>query len=283
MLFIGGSIHGGKVAVKLKARAEEGKVRNGAQTGRPLYLFAHIPKTGGGSVRMHFRRNIAGDHGVIHVNRPGDLDTFFDSMSDEARAGCQLIQGHGVKAEIPRFFPGRKPYFFTIMREPIALMISTYNWQAARGIIDRDGEPLSFDEWLKPQGRNNFMSRWLLTKFMGQPKEELRRKEPERLLDEVRAVLKNFWVVAKLEDLERTLSPVCKALGIPESLAQSKNVAGRDYGKRIERTPEVEDKLRDRVAIDKIIYEEFAGRSIKADEKKTKSSSKKSQSRKKRA
>jgi hypothetical protein len=224
---------------------------------RPIYLFVHIPKTGGRTLRQHFARNLKRD--ALRANMSAEPDQLLGSVSDERRRTCRLVMGHNVGSEVAKYFPDREHRFFTVLRDPIAHMISSYNWKA-HVLAMRDGRPdsLSFEDWLSPRRTNNLQSRWLVARFADGTAPKRPLNEPEALLEETRRVLRRFWAVGRLEDLERSLLPVFDALAIPSTIAKVQNVAGRDYPKLVERGPEVEALIRERSTVDMQIYAEFA-------------------------
>ena len=226
---------------------------------RPIYLFAHIPKTGGQTVRNHFIRIMKPQGRMISANaRTTDFADHIQSFSAAQREAHDLVVGRRVNHDIRQYFPSRSPRFFTVLREPTSHVISVYNynWRHRKLEHGKDSEPESFDRWFKPKNYNR-MSLWLITSFLGRPIAEYCEYSEDEVLNEARAVLKSCWLVARLEDLERTLKPAFDALGVPRNITDIRNIAGRDYSKRLVCTPEIEAHIRECSKADMQLYEEF--------------------------
>lgn len=97
-------------------------------TQNPLYVFVHVPRTGG----ARFAQNVVNS---FPLNPPRVLETDFDlsrvhklveGLSTEQKENIRFIKGHYCYKGIDNSF-GRSAKYITILREPIARAVSTYN------------------------------------------------------------------------------------------------------------------------------------------------------------
>jgi hypothetical protein len=229
-------------------------------TEKPIYLFAHIPKTGGDTVRAHFWRNLREGRALFANPRKMDIPGTFSALGSEQRSACLLVMGHGVTCSLPTWFPGRAPKFFTILRDPVAHVISSYNWHDHIQQRDHGKAAPDFDRWFT-RGKHSLMSRWLVTRFRELAAKYDQDLSQDELVQEASAVLESFWLIADLANLEGTLAPAFEALDVPGTITVSRKVTGRDVPRRLERTPEIEAQIRECATADMRLYERFCASS----------------------
>lgn len=90
-------------------------------------IFMHIPKAAGSTFKSILWRNY-GNGKVYDFWAPTmriDLDKFFDMPSDE-RESYQAVQGH-VPFGLQQYL-GQEWTYVTLIREPVARLVSTYNF-----------------------------------------------------------------------------------------------------------------------------------------------------------
>jgi hypothetical protein len=97
-------------------------------------IFLHIGKTGGTTLRKILHRNI-GPSEILLVRNPSrtparlrreeTLD-LFAAIPEADRARPRLIEGHTIFG-LHRFVP-RPSTYITLLRHPVALAVSQYNW-----------------------------------------------------------------------------------------------------------------------------------------------------------
>lgn len=223
-----------------------------------IFLFVHIPKTGGDTVRRHLWLYMDRRHRIALDARAGDNHVRLESLSSAQREACRLLLGHGVRLEFASYFTGRTPRFFTILRDPVAHAISSYNWYAYRAQHAYGTEPKTFEDWFTPD-YYSLMARWLLTSFAGRPIADVANWKQQQILPEAAALLERFWLVATLENLERSLGPAFQALRVPRRIRRKSKVAGVDFPRRAERTPEIEALVRSCATADMRLYEQYGG------------------------
>lgn len=112
---------------------------------KPLYIFLHIPKTGGTTIRKHIQKNFSPKEAVLFERQDlrfsketskysvymKEARDFFESMDQKALEEIQIIYGHEVPYGIHSFFD-RPCRYITVLREPISRTVSHYNFFLTR-------------------------------------------------------------------------------------------------------------------------------------------------------
>ena len=114
--------------------------RSNAPDAQPVVIFLHIGKTAGTTIRQILRKEYSPAETLLirsrplHVERQGDRPTrestirYFATLSENERGRASLILGHTIFG-IHRYVP-RPSTYFTLLRDPVALTISQYNYVA---------------------------------------------------------------------------------------------------------------------------------------------------------
>ncbi len=212
--------------------------------GRFLYVFMHLPKTGGTTINGHFYDHMDWDVDVVHLGEWGDRyrarerRPSLQERSAEERARIRVLTGHGTYLGIHGLIEGATPRYLTIVRDPADRIVSTYNFRAARGEVG------DFWSWYAGFPRNAGV-KWL-RKRLGGP----------RSLKEIIEALRGFWFVGVTEHLDEDLPRVFGALGLPPGF-RTRRVAGADRDlegldhpdeeRRVQRRMVVDDEVRARL------------------------------------
>jgi hypothetical protein len=174
-----------------------------------LYVFLHIQKTGGDSLHKHIHKNMTPDDAVWldlpQLGLPAEsvsyqkylsaTDNFFLRRGRVKNNKIRLIYGHSVPWGLARAI-GREAAYITLFRDPIARIISDYNYltsmyfndgPAARGQLMYkkrllvDGEMPDFEEWFEAKFEKidynlSCISTYHTLKLLGyiEPRESLR-------------------------------------------------------------------------------------------------------------
>lgn len=211
---------------------------------RPLYVFMHLPKTGGTTINGHFYDHMDWDVDVVHLGKWGDRYRTreqrlpLEERSAEERARIRVLTGHGTYFGIHRLIEGITPRYLTILRDPADRIVSTYNFRAARGDVG------DFWSWYANFPRNAGV-KWLRKRLAGY-----------QSLQEIIEALRSFWFVGVTEHLDEDLPLLFGALGLPTGF-RTRRVAGAerdlegldhpDEHRRVSRGMVVDDELRARL------------------------------------
>src|SRR5271167_3987479 len=94
----------------------------------PVYFLLHIPKTAGQTIQLHLADHCA--PGVFWQSRRrlrAGRRARSGGLPDFERA--RVISGHHVTRALEASFPGREIRRIVLLRDPLQLQVSFYNWQ----------------------------------------------------------------------------------------------------------------------------------------------------------
>jgi len=225
-----------------------------------VFLFAHLPKTGGQSLRDCFRKHLQFHREFIHLGPFGDDDAAtlglgpFEQRPEEERARARVILGHRVNHQTHLLVPGKVPRYAIFLREPAELIVSSYNFEMR--YQRAPGEAVvPFDQWYTEGRKRNLMAHWLLEHFLQRP--------PSRIdTAAVRAVetsLKSFWFVGISEYLDRDAPLLLRRIGITATLERA-NVSGVHHPKLFTLDDSLRSTLNGESDIDMEIYQTWLNR-----------------------
>jgi hypothetical protein len=193
---------------------------------KPLYIFAHLPKTAGSTFRKHLRAGFAPEE-ILEIYIGGELTTqeaierYVGSLTPERKAQVRVVLGHHVYFGIHQFFP-REPRHIIFLRDPVARTISHYNYcrtDHARGgkdhhppVVDEDGAILPFTTWFnRNPSLHNFMTQYLV-RFYRRLVSDPGAVEAD--LDAAREILARFYFVGVTERYSEDVLYLYHELGI---------------------------------------------------------------------
>ncbi len=97
-----------------------------ALRGRTVYLFLHIPRTGGTSIKKYIS-SICGDNSILNINGSVSDYKFIISLAESKNDKYSVISGH-FSYGVHRLLHNGNVKYVTIIRNPIDSVISTISY-----------------------------------------------------------------------------------------------------------------------------------------------------------
>ena len=226
-----------------------------------LFLFVHVAKTGGTTVRKFFAQALTPHKTFIHLGEPtytqekaAGLHPFAERPEEE-RAGAKVICGHDVTSRTHLLVPGKVPHYIAFLREPALRLISYYNFEMKPR--RRKEQPIvDFEEWYGQARGKNITLGWLYRDVFG---ETNLRHVDRTVYKRVVQRLEDFWFVGCSEHLDRDFPLLLRFIGVSGTLDNA-NVTGVDFPKLLEPTEELRNRLNSDNELDFNLYTHFRDR-----------------------
>lgn len=180
-----------------------------------LWIFLHLPKTGGTTFNGHFARHLDFGETFVHLSRWGDAHRErlglppFESWPEGRRRRVCVLSGHRAHYGIHRLVPGRAPRYLTVVRDPAERIVSYYNFVRSRG---RTG--LDFEAWYERADltrQRDPMTRFYASRLTALPLPA----DPAEVLRRATLLLDRCWFVGITARLDADLPHLFGAMGLP--------------------------------------------------------------------
>jgi tetratricopeptide (TPR) repeat protein len=190
----------------------------------PIYFFLHVPKTAGQTIRLHLSQYAPQRIWATSPSRLADrlagrgyaLKRFPDPDS------LLAVSGHDLGRSLERHFAGREIRRVALLREPLDLQLSLYNFRMM-SYLSRGLGTYSFELHLKSLPRN-FMCHFLLRRWLEIPWRAYLTMSAEEQYRALNEALAEFWFVGPHRDCGRVIAAVAPEFGAP-ALALKRNTA----------------------------------------------------------
>lgn len=199
-------------------------------TARPVYLFCHIPKCAGSTVKAHLD-NHAPERSVRTRRRHGFIRDITGDYTDLERTRIDpekidFVGGHSLSHSVMKAFPGRPVRPIVLIRDPISLAVSFYNHRNRVAARKQGRGPVSFETYLKSYQKNS-MIRFFLTRYLGIGYPGVLRLDTRQRFDLVDKALSDFWFVGSWLYTSELLRRISHEMEISDAIA-TKNAAHGD-------------------------------------------------------
>jgi tetratricopeptide (TPR) repeat protein len=178
----------------------------------PVYFLLHIPKTAGQTIQVHLARHCA--PGMFWQSRrtlrparraePGELPDLRQA---------RVISGHHIGRSMEALFAGREIRRIVLLRDPLELQISLYNWQMMDNLAKGLGT-YGFALHRRALPRD-FIAHFLLSRWLEIPWRALLATTEAKKHEMLNRMLAGFWFVGGHADCDRLIEVLGRDLGIP--------------------------------------------------------------------
>ncbi len=186
----------------------------------PVYFILHVPKTAGTTIVEHLADHCA--RGVLWRPPPARLLGGGGVLPDLERVRAVAL-GHYRGRSLEAHFAGRELRRTVLLRDPVSLQVSYYNWRMVYFLSQGQGT-YSFDLHLRTLPRN-FVMHFLLARWLEVRWPVLMAMQDATKFDLIQRHLSQFWFVGAHTDCARLTAALAPELGVPP-LAIPRNVGG---------------------------------------------------------
>lgn len=133
-------------------------------TDNDILIFLHVPKTAGSSLHLTLQQKFI-RHQIYHFDNPIPDSLASLTTPDETLRDYRFLYGHFLYSD--RYFKVRNPVFVTMLREPVARILSVYRYARWQDIAAEHqwAVNLSLDDFVRHPDVmalvNNAMTRYL--------------------------------------------------------------------------------------------------------------------------
>lgn len=222
-----------------------------------LWFFLHIPKTAGSSFRAELSGILQPDYN-IHAYDEDTGGKDHSARLDAAVGGFaaalwrtpyRFVSGHVPVSRLEPIISGaRTPKTFTMLRDPVARVVSDFRYQSTQQHPDhiafRERYP-DIDTYLAAPGERNKMTNYLCP-------------SPDATADEtVTHVIDKFTFVGSMETYALSFRIMMDLLRQDREPSVFLRKTEDNQATTVERTPELDERIRDANAKDVALYDAF--------------------------
>ena len=207
-----------------------------------VYFILHIPKTAGQTIQYHLAEH--SPPGAFWSPRRAPyplalLGRRHRGVGCGDTEGVRAVAGHDLGRSLERRFPGREIRRIVLLREPLSLQLSLYNYRMMNHLAKGRGT-YGFAVHLRAQPRD-FIAHWLLARWLEIPWPRLMAMSDDAKYRLLNRALSQFWFVGDYTDCDGVIAAIAPDLGVPAT-APPRNTA-RQWHKQIRWEPLTEASL----------------------------------------
>ena len=231
-----------------------------------VYFILHIPRTAGQTIEYHLEEHCP--PGALWSPRrlPYPLPLFGRRHRRAGRgdtARVRAVAGHDLGSSLEGQFLGREIRRVVLLREPLSLQLSLYNYRMMNHLAKGLGT-YGFAVHLRAQPRD-FIAHWLLARWLEIPWPRLMAMSDDDKYQVLNRALAQFWFVGDYTDCDRVVAAIAPDLAVP-AIARPRNTA-RQWHKQIKWEPLTEaamasglrDAARRQNPLDQALWETWHG------------------------
>lgn len=190
----------------------------------PVLYFVHVPKCAGRTVESHLMRNLP-DDAVFRPDRAAPLGRYLAGASwraekPERPERVRVVTGHFFGKSIGRWLPEHERHEAILMRDPVGLFLSWYNFRMMR-YANKGLHVPSFEAWYARRERNPVV-RHLFTTYLGWSVPRFLTADKAAITDHAIETLDRFWFVASYRQADALVAAIADILPVP-SKAEYRN------------------------------------------------------------
>lgn len=196
-----------------------------------VYFILHIPKTAGQTIQLHLAEHCPS--GIFWQPRRRVLPPrrFAGMPADPSRIAA--VSSHDLARSLEARFPGREIRRIVLLRDPIGLQLSLYNYRMMNYLAKGQGT-YGFALHLASLPRD-YVAHLLLHRWLGLPWPALMAMGAARKYEILNRMLAGFWFVGAHTDCDRVIAAIAPDLGVPARAAPRNTAA--EWGRRVEWRP----------------------------------------------
>jgi hypothetical protein len=226
---------------------------------RPVYLFCHIPKCAGSTVKLHMIEH-APERSLKSRRRHGFMRDITGDYTDIERTQIDpetidFVGGHSLSQSVLKAFPGRPVRPIVLIRDPLSLAVSFYNHRNRVAARKQGRGPVSFETYLKSYPKNS-MIRFFLARYLGVGYPRVLGLDTRHRFDLVEKAFSDFWFVGSWRHAETLVQRMSEEMGICGDVTRQ-NAA---HGDRllVDDVPQaIVDRFRESQAADQLLFDRW--------------------------
>jgi Flp pilus assembly protein TadD len=191
----------------------------------PVYFFVHIPKTAGTTLEDHLRAHMPRER--LWMPSPSSAMGMIGKRRYRVEplpdlASIRAVIGGWMGRSLESLFPGREIRRTVLLRDPIGLHVSLYNYRMFHAVAS--GRPtMGFERHLRQMPRD-LVALLILAVWLEMPISALLRTSDERKFELLNEALADFWFVGSYRDCDQLIAAVADDLEVPRT-AVAKNTS----------------------------------------------------------
>jgi len=222
-----------------------------------IYIFAHISKTGGTTLRHHFIKYMKEHFDFVHLAKKGNKAAVaagllaFEERSTSEMENIKVIIGHKVNMDTGLYFKNKTINKIVTFRNPETWLPSRYNQRMNRRVA-QGKRVISLGNWLETPEPFFSQFNWLIAQYykFGASHKKL---SSNQIYDLIMNNISEFSKIFFLETLDDQIIQVCNELSIPHTL-ERKNITGIEKVNYLENNEAEQEIISDFIQNDLILF-----------------------------